>query len=143
MGNDTYFVHVDDAVEVQAELQNMRLRVDNQDPIDATVGDELPIHPYHVMAWKYDYDIGRGLKFVVYSMEAMMHHMLIVPMVGALAHYTYIPTGKEQQDKHGGGINMSGSNQEGNVEDNSLILDFYVCFLCVLYYGYFYLVFWD
>ncbi|CAI9279552.1 unnamed protein product [Lactuca saligna] len=102
MGNDTYFVHVDDAVEVQAELQNMRLRVDNQDPIDATVGDELPIHPYHVMAWKYDYDIGRGLKFVVYSMEAMMHHMLIVPMVGALAHYTYIPTGKEQQDKHGG-----------------------------------------
>lgn len=50
MGNNTYSVLIDDVVEFSAEHKNVRSRVEDQEPRDATMGDELPLDPYHVIA---------------------------------------------------------------------------------------------
>ncbi|CAH1443766.1 unnamed protein product [Lactuca virosa] len=83
MGNYTYSVPVDDAVEVPVGRQNVRPRVEDRDPRDAYVGDELPMDPFHVMAKQYGDDVGRGLNFMEYRFEAIMHQLPITPSVGA------------------------------------------------------------
>ncbi|CAI9288735.1 unnamed protein product [Lactuca saligna] len=64
MGNDTYTIPADDTVEVPACRRNMSPRVEDQDPRDTHVGDELPMDPYHVITRKYDDDTGRGMNFI-------------------------------------------------------------------------------
>nr|KAJ0211127.1 hypothetical protein LSAT_V11C400167600 [Lactuca sativa] len=79
LGNDTYLVPVDDAIEVPGGRQNVRLMVEDRDPRNANMCDGLSLDPYHLMARQYDDDIGRGFNFLGYSMKAIMHHMSIVP----------------------------------------------------------------
>lgn len=49
-----------------------------------------------MMARQYQDDVGRGLNFVGYSLEAIMHNMELVPPVGALSHFIYIPNWEER-----------------------------------------------
>lgn len=52
MGKDTYTVLVDDEVVVPTGRRNLSPRVEDRDPQDACVGDELPIDPYQIMSRK-------------------------------------------------------------------------------------------
>ncbi|CAH1437137.1 unnamed protein product [Lactuca virosa] len=65
-GNNHFSVPSDDVVEVSSELeerQNVRPKVEDQEPRDPPIGYVLRMDPYHVMARQYDDDIGRGLTF--------------------------------------------------------------------------------
>ncbi|CAH1421303.1 unnamed protein product [Lactuca virosa] len=96
LGNENYSVPLEDEFEVPEERRNVRLRVDDQGPRDVLMGDGLSMDPYHVMSLLYDDDIGRGLKFLGYWMEAMMHRLSIALPVGASVYDSYIPTWEER-----------------------------------------------
>lgn len=60
--------------------------------------------PYNVIARQYQYDLGRGLNFVSYSLETIMHNMALVSQVGAPLHFTYIQNWEECWAEQGGGF---------------------------------------
>ncbi|CAH1413520.1 unnamed protein product [Lactuca virosa] len=86
MVNETYLVPVDGAVKVP-------------------VG--VPI---------YDDDIGRSMKNLGLSVEAMMHYLSIAPPAGEPARYTYIPSWEERWVQNAGGAGTSGTS-DGDDED--------------------------
>ncbi|CAH1437955.1 unnamed protein product [Lactuca virosa] len=79
MENDTYSVPVDDTVEVPVGRRNVRPMMEGQEPRDEPMRDEIHMDPYHIMSRQYDDDVGRGLNFTGYSLEAIMHHLVILP----------------------------------------------------------------
>lgn len=68
--------------------------------------------PYHVMTRQYDNDVGRGLNYMGYIFEVIMHHLAITPSAKAPPHYIYIPSLEEQWVEHRGGIGTSGVGGE-------------------------------
>ena len=77
--------------------------------------DEIFMDPYHVMARRYNDDVGRGLNYVGYSLEAIMHHLAITPSVGVPDHYTYIPIWGERWTKH---IGSADTSEAGDGDDD-------------------------
>lgn len=74
--------------------------------------------PYHVMARCYDDNVGRGLNYVGYSLESIMHHLAITPSTRAPYHYSYIPTWEECWDDHRGGAGTSGAGYKDEEEED-------------------------
>lgn len=94
----------------------MRTMMEGQEPRDEPVRDELPMDPYYVIARQYDDNVGRGLNYVGYSLEAIQHHLMVTPSAGAPTHYSYIPTWEERWAEYRGGASNSGAG-DGDDED--------------------------
>lgn len=101
----------DDLVEALQRRRNMRPLMEG----DGRMRDELHMEPYHVMARKYDDDVGRAMRFVGYTCEAIMDHLAITPSDGAPPHYTYIPSWEERWAEHKGGV---GTSRAGDGNDD-------------------------
>lgn len=97
----------------------MRPKVEEEEPIrDEPMIDELPMDPYHVMARRYDDDVGRGLNYVGYSLEGIMCHLAIIPSVRMPDRYTYIPTWEESWANNHGGAGISGAGDRDDEEED-------------------------
>ena len=95
----------------------MRTMMEGQEPRDEPVRDELPMDPYYVIARQYDDNVGRGLNYVGYSLEAIQHHLMVTPSAGAPTHYSYIPTWEERWAEYRGSMGVSGAGDQDDEDE--------------------------